>query len=203
MAEGQFMQRLSAAARWIGVSVLLPILIPLAVHFIEQQPPETAGAVLKFLLNLAEQTWLRVIALVLGGFVAGLWLDWLLRKFDGSRAEARENLGIEMEKIGRDMREEMNSGRTVLLRASPRLNSCFTKARKVGLWVPDARIMKAQPLLINRIEYLLVEYLLHVGTLLSDGHFKEAKREASQHKDAFAAVVAENEKEKREQAAAG
>jgi hypothetical protein len=197
------MQRLSAWARGIATAIFTGAVLPLAVQLIEQQPPETAGAVLKFLLNLAQQTWLRVTALVLGGFVAGLWVDWLLRKFDGSRAEARENLGIEMKKIGRDMNGEMECGRTVLLRASPRLNSCFTKARKVGLWVPDARIMKAQPLLINRIEYLLVEYLLHVGTLLSDGHFKEAKREASQHKDAFAAVVAENEKEKREQAAAG
>src|SRR5260370_178515 len=68
---------------------------------------KTANAVLKFLhvvlkllLYLSEQTWLRATALILLGFVAGLWLDWLLRKLDGSRAEERQALGTEMVSLG-------------------------------------------------------------------------------------------------------
>jgi hypothetical protein len=196
------MQRLSAWARGIATVIFTGLVLPLAVHFIEQQPPETAGAVLKFFLNLAEQTWLHVTALVLGGFVAGLWVDWLLRKFDGCRAEARENLGFEMKGIGHDMQSEMERG-TLQLNVGPRLNSCFVSARKVGLWVPDARMFRVHPVFVDRIQNILLNYLLHVGTLLSDGHFAEAKRAALQRKDAFAAVVADDEKEKREQAAAG
>ena len=55
--------------------------------------------VLKFLLDLSEQTWLRVTALLLFGFVAGLWVDWLLRKLDRSRADERKALGTEMVRL--------------------------------------------------------------------------------------------------------
>jgi hypothetical protein len=51
---------------------------------------------LKFLLDLAGQTWLRGAALALGCFVAGLGLDWLLRKLDDTRADQRKALGTEV-----------------------------------------------------------------------------------------------------------
>jgi|GraSoi2013_100cm_1033763.scaffolds.fasta_scaffold52231_3 hypothetical protein len=95
------MQRLSVWARWIAVGFFTLIVIPLLVEFLKHlaeniglydRPREAAGAVLNFFLSLAELPWLRVTALVLGGFVAGLWLDWLLRQLDRSRAEARKNL---------------------------------------------------------------------------------------------------------------
>jgi hypothetical protein len=91
------MQRLSAWARWLGAGVFSIFVIPIAVEFLKheaesiglyERPGEAAGTVLNFFLSLAELPWLRVTALVLGGFVAGLWLDWLLRKLDRSR-EAR------------------------------------------------------------------------------------------------------------------
>src|SRR6516162_7565390 len=99
------MQRLSAWARWIGAGVFTIFVIPIAVEFVKHvaesiglydRPREAAGTILNFFLSLAELPWLGVTALVLAGFVAGLWLDWLLRRLDGSRAEARETLGIEM-----------------------------------------------------------------------------------------------------------
>jgi hypothetical protein len=83
------MQRLSALVRYIFTAILIPILIAVATHFIEQQPRETGNAVLKFLFDLSEQTWLRITALLLGGFVSGLWVAWLLQKMDRSRAEDR------------------------------------------------------------------------------------------------------------------
>ena len=83
------MQRLSTLARWIFTAILAivaaiftQVVFPIVVHFIEEQPQETANvalkllhAVLKFLFDLSEQTWFRVAALLLVGFVPGLWVD--------------------------------------------------------------------------------------------------------------------------------
>jgi hypothetical protein len=195
------MQRLSAWARGIASVIFTGVVLPLVVYFIEQQPPETAGAVLKFFLNLAEQPWLRVTALVLGGFVAGLWLDWLLRKFDGSRAKAREHLGYEMTNIGSDMQREIEYYGTGRFNVGPRLGSCFVKVRKAGLWAPERQSLNLHPLYAERMQNILVNYLLRVGAMLSDGHFAEAKQVALQAKQHFAEIVAESEKTKQEQKA--
>src|SRR5262245_40531376 len=106
------MQRLSTWARWLGAGVVTIFVIPIAVDILThesekvgmyERPGEIAGTVLNFFLSLAELPWLRTTALVLGSFVAGVWLDWLLRKFDGSRAKARENVGIEMMNLAHDI----------------------------------------------------------------------------------------------------
>jgi hypothetical protein len=180
------MQRLSAWARWIGAGVFTIFVISIAVEFVKHvaeniglydRPREAAGTVLNFFLSLAELPWLRVTAWLLAGFVAGLWLDWLLRKFDGSRAEACENLGIEMTNLANDIDNALALiDRFRLPDFSPRLMSAFIKAKQVGLWTPDVRMP------IN----VVMDYLRHVGTLLSDGHFREAKRVALQSKEAFA-----------------
>jgi hypothetical protein len=70
---------------------------------------------------------------------------------------------------------------------SHRLTSAFIKAKQAGLWTPDIRM----PLNV------VMDYLRHVGTLLSDEHFAEAKQAALERKDAFAKVLAESEKTKR------
>src|SRR6266446_31300 len=102
------MQRLSNWARWIAAGFFTLIVIPLLVEFLKHlaeniglydRPREAAGAFLNFFLSLAGLPWLRVTALVLGGFVAGLWVDWLLRKLDRSRNAAREKIGSEMQEL--------------------------------------------------------------------------------------------------------
>jgi hypothetical protein len=113
---------------------------------------------------------------VLGGFVAGLWLDWILRRLDRSRAKARENLGIEMMNLAHDIDNALGLvNRFRLPDFSPRLMSAFIKAKQVGLWTPDVRM----PLNV------VMDYLRHVGTLLGDGHFAEAKQAALECKEAF------------------
>ena len=142
--------------------------------------------------HLAEQTWLRVTALVLSGFPAGLWVDWVLRKLDGPRIEARAYLGIEMINLAHDIdNARALSARFTIQDFSPRLMSAFIKAKHEGLWTPDDRM----PLTV------VLVYLRHVGTLLCDGHFAEAKQAALERKDAFDATLAENEKTKQEQKA--
>jgi hypothetical protein len=87
------------------------------------------------------------------------------------------------------------------LNVGPRLGSCFVKVRKAGLWTPERRALELHPLYADRMQNILVNYLLHVGTLLSDGHFAEAKQVALQAKERFAKIVAESEKTKQEQKA--
>ena len=170
------MQRFSAWARWIATAILIPILTAVAARFIWEQPGETANAVLKILLDLSEQTWLRVTALALGCFVAGLWLDWLLRKVDSSRAKEREALGVEMRLLAYELPQ---LGPYVL---RPQMTSCFTTARKLGIWVPDQRVFALH---IDFAAPLIKDYLLNVGTMLKDGHFREAKQSAVNSKPAF------------------
>jgi uncharacterized membrane protein YciS (DUF1049 family) len=122
------MQRFSALVRYIFTVILISILVAVAAHFIEEQPQETANVVLKFLFDLWEQTWFRITALLLVGFVAGLWVDWLLRKLDGSHANQRETLGTEMHLLVH--------GRLDLFGARPEIDSCFIAARKLGYGPP-------------------------------------------------------------------
>ncbi len=179
------MQRLSAWARWMAVGLFTLFFVPLAVEFLKHtaeniglydRPAEAAGAVMNFFLSFAERTWVRVTALGLGSFVAGLWLDWLLRKLDRSRAEARENLGLEMLNLANEINNALGLvNRFRLPDFAPRLTSAFIKAKQVGLWTPDVRM----PLNV------VMDYLRHVGTLLSDGHFADAKQAALERKQAF------------------
>jgi hypothetical protein len=167
------MQRLSALVRYIFTAILVPIIVAVAIHYIEQQP---TNVVLKFLFDLSEQTWLRVTALLLGGFVAGLWVDWLLRKLDGSRAKERQALGVEMRILAYDL------PRLGLHQLRPQIMSCLTTARKLGIWTPDDRIFSIHPL---HATDLITDYLMHVGTMLMDGHFSEAKQYALNSKANF------------------
>jgi hypothetical protein len=179
------MQRLSALVRYIFTVILVPILIAVAIHFIEKQPQETANVVLKFLFDLSDQTWFRVTALSLGCFVAGLWVDWLLRKL--SSANERRALGTKMLSLDHDLSFPQGPIPIIMLRAHPQSVSCFTAAKKFRIWVPDNRIFSINP---DRARGLITDYLGHVGTMLEDGHFSEAKHYAKSSKASFDEVYA-------------
>jgi hypothetical protein len=173
------MQRFSTWARWIAATIFAGVLIPVAVHFIEQQPQETANVVLKFLFYLGEQAWLRITVLVLGGLVAGLWLDWLLRKLDDTRTDERKVLGYNMTALA-DLLEEL---RFPMQQEKSRIRSYFASARKLGIWAPDDQAFLDLP--SDRAVGLIVNYLRQVGTMLKDGNFKEAKQDAKKSKAVF------------------
>jgi hypothetical protein len=187
------MQRLSAWAWWLAVSVFSLFVIPLAVEFLKHmaenvgfydRPRETAGTVLNFFLDLSERTWLRVTALSLGCFVAGLSVDRLVRRLDGSRANKRKDLGDEMLHLG----NELPSLREPVRARRSEIRSCFTNARKFRIWTPDDGIFSIYP--DRATEDLLAEYLKDVGTLLKDGHFSRAKQFAKSRKADFDRVLA-------------
>jgi hypothetical protein len=188
------MRRFSAWARWIATAILIgvgaiftDVVFPVVTRLIQEQPQETANVfwvVLKFLRDLSEQTWLRAAALSLGCFVAGLWVDWLLRRLDGSRTDERKALGTEMVELGNVLRSYSGKPRGLYMPAArPRIESCFTTARKLGIWVPDDRIFSI--IHFPHAMDLITDYLWDVGTMLQGGHFSEAKQHAKSRKAAF------------------
>jgi len=165
------------------------------------RPQEAAGTALNFFLELSQQTWLRLTALSLGCFLAGLWVDWFLRRLDGSRAERRKALGAEMANLGK------NIGLTKyhIDQVSPQIMSYLAAARRLGIWAPDDRIFS---ILTDRsmkaiksgrsymeptrevfdyvtLERMIVDYLTHVGTMLRGGNFREAKQYAKKSRADF------------------
>jgi len=82
--------------------IVKDVIAPVVVDFIKKQPEtdDAIHAILKFVLDLLQQPWLHVAGWMLVGFVAGLWLDGLLRKLDYTRVEKRKALGAEMAKLG-------------------------------------------------------------------------------------------------------
>jgi hypothetical protein len=190
------MQIFSVWVRQVAVGALLVFVFPLAVDFFKRMAenvgiydqPEAAGTVLNFLLSLSQQTWLRVTALTLGAFVAGLLLERRLQKLDRSRIDERKDLGFEMIKFGNQLRgytgqlqgEYMN-------RARQEIVSCFTTARKLGIWAPNDKIFSVHP---PRAMDLIADYLMDVGTMLIGGHLSEAKQHAKSRKAAFTSVYA-------------
>jgi hypothetical protein len=173
------MQRFSTWARWIATAILAAvgtITTDVVVDFIKKQP-ETDDAIhagLKFLLYLAQQPWLHTVGWIFLGLVAGLWLDLVLRKLDGSRTNSRKMLGAEMARYGNYL------GQLGSMPDSAKIKSYFHSATDFGIWAPDN-------VNINRAEKLITEYLANVGTMLRDGHFKKAKQAAKKSKAAFSA----------------
>lgn len=178
------MQRLSTWARWISVGLAVVLFIikdvvaPVVVDFIKKQPKtdDAIHAVLKLLLDLLQQPWLRVAGWILVAFVAGLWVDWLLRRLDGSRAKERKELGHDMLTLARNLGDfarridgnPMNAFR-------PQITSCFTTAEKLGMQIPDDRIFSINP---SQAVDLVMDYLTQVGTMLKDGNFRKARQDA-------------------------
>jgi hypothetical protein len=173
------MQHFSTWARWIATAILAAIgtiTTDVVADFIKRQP-ETDDAIhagMKFLLYLAQQPWLHTVGWIFVGLVAGLWLDLVLRKLDGSRARERRMLGDEMAKYGQYL------GQFGSMPDSAKIKSYFQSARKFGIWAPDA-------VNINRAEQLIADYLKNVGTLLRDEHFRQAKQYAKASKARFQA----------------
>ena len=167
------MRRFSTWAGWIigiifGSQFALEVFKQVAQRIgLYDRPREALGTVLNFLLSLAELPWLRNTLLFFGGLAAGFLLKWLLQNLDGSRAKQREALGTEMRILGHDLN---------LFGARPQITSCFIAARKLGLWVPDQHIFTLH---VDFAEPLIKDYLLNVGTMLKDGHFREAKQYAA------------------------
>lgn len=178
------MQNLSTWARWavsiLFTSLFLPIAVHLTKHWIEgtdlyDKPQETANAAAKLLTTIAQSAWVQSTALFLGGLALGLWLDWLFRKLDRSRAASLHLMGYSMKNVAQELGIQTQSigyqwpDKVYLDRAA--LMSLFINVEKASLPVPRPEMFFENP----DGGKLLASYLYGTGTLLVDRHFSEAK----------------------------
>jgi hypothetical protein len=185
------MQRLSVWARWIAAAVFTLIIIPLIGRIVDRMAEnvglydrEALPKAVSLLLRIGEMPWVRATALGVGCFAAGLWVDWLLRRLDSSRAEVLENLGYEMLSLcGRISDASTRVGFVwpdSMADLRMNLTSIRLTGQRFGVWVPDHRIYG-----INDGLDILEVYLHQVGTTLRDGQFTEAKQAAMAIKGEF------------------
>ncbi len=179
------MHRLSSILRWCLVAILLPIAVPVAKQFIDSRieqkgfyaPADQAAGWLEHLIAMVAQApGVVPAAIFLAGLTIGAWLDWVLRRFDGSRATRREKIGGDFRELALIVERRLQEGipwPQCIDDLMPRITSTLLKAEKIGIWTPGSDIYQ-HPNGFN----LLLGYLRMVGALLADGHFDEAKSAA-------------------------
>jgi hypothetical protein len=176
------MTRLSSSVRWLlsilCTGFLLPVAAGLAKDWNKDHPGEAAGWMMATVGSFVHLPWVLPLTLVLVGVTTGVWLDWLLRKFDGSRSAERRSLGYDFLSIASDLKDDYDSGWDyAVYRTRPALISSSVRAAKFRLWFPPEAIYS------NKADAgYIVNYLQVVGRLLLDEHFGEARGAASQLK---------------------
>jgi hypothetical protein len=171
----------------VWASFALPVATQFVTKWIERKgfydrPDEAAPWLMGTVAWFTQLPGVVPAAWFLTGLVAGAWLDWVLRRLDGTRARERQSLGEDMRMIGAEVRRgHLNASRDwtdECTRLWPQINSIFVRAKKVGLWHPDHDFVNRQPEFVSM-------YLRSVGTLLASGQFSEAKTEARQAEDRY------------------
>jgi hypothetical protein len=135
-----------------------------------------------WLASVGQAPGVYASALITTGLLVGVWLDWLFRKVDGSRARSRETLGLRYCNLSHDVERQLDDFHGEwpmnVHNLKPTLMSAFIEAEGFGLWAPVNELYERQDGGV-----IMVNYLRLVGTMLSDGHFKQAKKRALQARD--------------------
>jgi hypothetical protein len=136
-----------------------------------------------WLASLGQMPGVYPSALIATGVVIGVWIDWFLKRVDGSRASRRELVGLKFCNLAHDVAGRLNNGTwsNNIYDLKPALMSAFIEAEGFGLWAPVNELY-ARP----DGGTIMVNYLRVVGTMLGDGHFKQARKHAL-HAKAFVA----------------
>jgi hypothetical protein len=186
------MRSLSSFFRWIVVSVWVLVMIPVLVDFLKKWLEANGGYkyavewIIDAVANVSRLPGFYPAQLVLSGMLVGVWFDALLRRFDGSRNTKLVNLGNDLRRLGRDIRQRQN-----VLRNSwpdnvddlkPELLSVHLRLTKAGIWSPGLAFHPSPEGAL-----WLANYLETIGTLLTEHHFAEAKQNALGVKQALEA----------------
>jgi hypothetical protein len=148
------MRSLSSFFRWIVVSVWVLVMIPVLVDFLKKWLE--ANGVYKYAVewiidavaNVSRLPGFYPAQLVLSGMLVGVWFDALLRRFDGSRNTKLVNLGNDLRRLGRDIRQRQNvlhnSWPDNVDDLKPELLSVHLRLTKAGIWSPRRRFIPAR-----------------------------------------------------------
>jgi hypothetical protein len=182
-SAGGSMRRFSTSVRWIFLAVWGVVLAPLIAGFVGHQaetrgwydnPDEAGGWILSGVLSIARLPYFSSAAWLLSSITLGVWIDWFLRRLDGTRARKRISVGYtflqcadnvvdRIEYSPRPWPENIND--TV-----PDLMAAILTGKTIGIWGPDYNMFQKET-----AAAILVAYFQVVGTFLKEGHFKEAR----------------------------
>jgi hypothetical protein len=173
--------------RWVASVLLAVVLVPVVGEFFVKQaeksgvydkPGEAVSRVWLYLVSFADLPYFRVAVAAMTGLVLGLWMDWLMRRFDGSRDDNLRALGRDIESLGDKVvsaqRFDPSGWPNNIGYVLPELMSLLAKVEKHGFSVPQEDLMKRQN------AGLLAGYLMMVGKFLAEGQFEEARKAAEQ-----------------------
>jgi hypothetical protein len=181
------MVRAATVFRWVISTVwtilIVPVLVLLWHGVLDRQgvANHPADWLMGWLASFAQIPSIYASTLIATGVVVGVWIDWLLKRMDGSRASRREILGMRYCSLSHDVERQLDNFHAEWPRnihhLQPALMSAFIEAEGFGLWAPVDQLENRQD-----GGAIMVNYLRIVGTMLKDGHFKQAKDRALQAK---------------------
>jgi hypothetical protein len=142
-------------------------------------PEKGIGWVLSILGAVTEFPWFYPAVAFMTGVLIGLFVDSILRRFDGSRRWQRVRLGQSMvsmsDMIAGRLHTNLNSWLHNIFDFRADLASLFVKLSRAGFDLSLNALMRR-----DDDGVLLVNYLKYVGSMLSDGHFKQAEEAAQE-----------------------
>lgn len=177
------------AAKWVGLFflglVLTALIQPHLVALLDSlgwfEPNVSAVNARNWMEFLIGSTAFPWVAGTIIGFCAGVWLDWALRsraRRHPSKRQQLNRLGERSIRISNNLLERSENSdhrNTFDAFTKPDVKSLRLDLEKRGFEFPE----RPKNLPERHANLLLIYWLREVGTLLRDGHFKEAKREAA------------------------
>jgi hypothetical protein len=177
---------MAKALRWLLVGLFLLLLLPVAQEFVielvrEQglyaNPSEKLGGWLGYVEMIAYIPGFYGVLIFVGGLTLGAWVDTLLRRFDANRRlDKVRDLGQKSLLISNSIKMVIDNFYSNELPPYifAEIRSLLVDYHKMGIPAPKLDHLSAQGKLdASR------PFFSHVGPLLRDGHFKEAKQVAA------------------------
>ena len=143
---------------------------------VDLSAPDDVG-LLGEMLALALSPWALMAAFAASGFVAGLWIDALLRRSEHRRAENLQELARRMATVVSDINHREEYKRSNQPDDLRELWATYLPValsiEKIGLRAPKCGIQTGEEAVYVR------SYLQFVGPLIKEGHMKIAKKTAA------------------------
>lgn len=181
---------------FLALTVATAIVEPFIVAWLTsvrwyEEPAESVGLAVNWLASIVGEGAFPWIAAGVLGLALGSWLDATLRRFDRSRLRRRQEvvtkLGAQLIETARSIEIALQFDRQDLLPLTSDVESGLTSLAKIGIRPLEKREGDSlhESLLRARL------YLHRVGTLLRDGHIREA-REAGARMASLGVGVTDN-----------
>jgi hypothetical protein len=187
---------MAAAARWLSLLVCLAASSPLIGQFSARWPweivifdkqSELLAFAEKASLTIIQHPWFYWILFGLISLAAGIWIEWLAKKFDQSHS--RKSLGRSLMSLARRIDSAHHNHESKwpwsIQHVRVDLQSALLKTSRLDIWVPDHTIF------LRRDPNLLISYLNVIGTSLAEGRLVEARDESFRCRDLLRAERAQ------------